>query len=330
MRLWLLITFWLISTVSLVNLAYSETKVLFNLNDPQQFKKEFFNLISHADNYIKIVTFNFDFEEIEEILIKKSLEGVKIFLVVDDTKSINVKYLQLSGIQILDDRVSNERNGLVHSKFVIIDGRYVWFGSANITETSFLRDHNFAFISDDESIIEVFEKEFDNNFLACKFHSSKIDFSNEKIGIFFAPIGNISHKIAEALSKADEEVLICAYAFTNFVILNQLKILASNGVKVRLILDENWNLYSSFKYSVLENAIDFFKIKLDPFDGLLHDKFILIDPEKNNGCVIAGSYNFTLSADTSNDEFCIFLSSSNILREFKKEFERIWAESQEF
>jgi len=326
-RLWLLIIFFLIIPIEFI---YSKTEVLFNLNDPKKFERVFFDAISQAKKYLKIVTFNLDYSEFERLLIEKSKNNVSVFLVVDDSKSLRTKYLQNFGIQVLDDEHSKEHDGLIHSKFVIVDGKIAWFGSTNITTNSFFKDHNFYFITNNEDLIKAFEEEF-NNFLMLKFHNSKIKVSQMKrnISVFFSPVDDVSFKIAEALSRAKEEVYVCVYAFTNFNILNQLKILASNGIKIRIILDEDWNLYSGFKYSVLENSTEFFEVRLDPFDGLLHDKFIIIDPRKN-GMVIAGSYNFTMSANIKNDEFCVFIKSKNILEEFRKEFERIWVKTKTF
>lgn len=326
MRLWLLIVFCLIF---LSKLTFSTTQILFNFDDFQRFKEEFYRLISQADSYIKIVTFNLDFKEIEDLLAKKSLEGVTVFLVVDDSNSLDIAYLRSSGIHVLDDSDSKEFKGLVHSKFVVVDGRYAWFGSANITENSFFKDHNYALVTDEKKIVKTLEQEFDN-FLNFKFHNSKRDFSNKKSKVFFSPVHDISIEIIRALSKAKEEVWICMYAFTNFEILNQLKILSANGVKVRLILDEDWNLYSGFRYSVLEDSLDFFEIRLDPFDGLLHDKLILIDPKRKDGFVGLGSYNFTLSADNSNDELFVFLNSRNVVEKFREEFEELWNRSKKF
>lgn len=326
MRLWLLTIF---CVTILSESIFSFTRVLFNFNDFQYFKEELCNLILQADNYIKIVTFNLDFEEIEDLLIGKSFEGVTISLVIDDSNSFKKMHLKNYGISVLDDSTSKEFKGLVHSKFVIIDGKYVWFGSANITESSFFKDHNYAFISDDKKVVKTFEEEF-RNFLNLKFHNSKKDFSDRESKVFFSPVHNISNEIVKVLSKAKEEVWVCMYAFTDFEIFNQLKILSANGVRIRLILDETWNLYNGFRYSVLEDGLDFFEMRLDPFGGLLHDKFILIDPGRKNGLVCAGSYNLTLSADNSNDEFFVFFDSQNIVEKFREEFEKIWNNSKKF
>lgn len=327
MRLWLLIVSFLIV---LTNFIYSKTEVFFNLNDPEKFEDTFFQIVSQAKESLKIVTFNLDYVEFEKLLIEKSKKGVTVFLVVDDSKSFRVKYLQDFGIQVLDDKYSKEHNGLVHSKFVIVDDKIVWFGSANITVNSFFKDHNFSFITNNKDLVKAFKREFDN-FLMLKFHNSKSKVVQVKkdTSVFFSPVGKVSNRIADALSKAKEEVYMCAYAFTNVDILNQLKILVSNDVKIKLILDKDWNLYSGFKYSILENSTEFFEVRLDPFDGLLHDKFILIDPQKT-GTIIAGSYNFTISADSKNDEFCVIIRSKNIAEEFRKEFEKIWEKAEVF
>jgi phosphatidylserine/phosphatidylglycerophosphate/cardiolipin synthase-like enzyme len=44
--------------------------------------------------------------------------------------------------------------------------------------------------------------------------------------------------------------------------------------------------------------------------------------------VVTGSYNFSVNADTSNDENVIMIDNSQIAAEYLKEFDRLWAESQ--
>jgi phosphatidylserine/phosphatidylglycerophosphate/cardiolipin synthase-like enzyme len=59
-------------------------------------------------------------------------------------------------------------------------------------------------------------------------------------------------------------------------------------------------------------------------DGLMHHKVFIIDQE----IVIAGSYNFTTSAEESNDENVVIIFSPEVAGKFMQEFQRIHDQAQ--
>ena len=68
---------------------------------------------------------------------------------------------------------------------------------------------------------------------------------------------------------------------------------------------------------LLENGID---VRLDGNPKSMHHKVIIID-----GRIVAtGSYNFSKSARTRNDENTLILHDSKIADVFLDEFERVW------
>ena len=58
--------------------------------------------------------------------------------------------------------------------------------------------------------------------------------------------------------------------------------------------------------------------------GLMHHKVIIID----ENTVIFGSYNFTNSAETKNDENLIVVYNKEIAAQFLAEFQRVYAQAQ--
>ena len=65
-------------------------------------------------------------------------------------------------------------------------------------------------------------------------------------------------------------------------------------------------------------------VRLDGNEGQMHHKVFIIDEK----IVAFGSYNFSQSAEESNDENILFVYSETIAREFMKEFERVWEQAQ--
>ena len=304
---------------SSVLLLFPEAKALFN-DDLLEFEGIFLKFLESAKHSIKLVSFNLDHRKIEDVLKKKAKE-IDVFVVVDDRYKNKVKYLEDFGVHIICDERSDENKALIHSKFVIVDDSKVWFGSANLTESSFSRDHNFAFVSDERWMVDAFRKEFEN-FLEGKFHNEKdrIMGSSKSDMLVFSPKNDVMDIIVREISRTKRKVYISMYAFTNELIMDQLKVLSSNGVEVMVMYDESWN--KSSEYSVIEDGREYILTIADPFFGLLHDKFILIDPEKRCS-LICGSYNLTLSANRRNDEFVFITHDKKLCEIFKNEFEEM-------
>ena len=62
----------------------------------------------------------------------------------------------------------------------------------------------------------------------------------------------------------------------------------------------------------------------DGNDGQMHHKVMIIDKQ----IVIFGSYNFTNSAETRNDENLIVAYNTDIAAQFLSEFERVYEQAQ--
>jgi phosphatidylserine/phosphatidylglycerophosphate/cardiolipin synthase-like enzyme len=62
-------------------------------------------------------------------------------------------------------------------------------------------------------------------------------------------------------------------------------------------------------------------VRRDGIAGLMHHKLILID----DSIVITGSYNFTNSAETRNDENVIILFNTEAAARYLDEFWRVYA-----
>jgi phosphatidylserine/phosphatidylglycerophosphate/cardiolipin synthase-like enzyme len=65
-------------------------------------------------------------------------------------------------------------------------------------------------------------------------------------------------------------------------------------------------------------------VRPDGDAGLMHHKVLIVDRQ----IVVLGSYNFTASAEKSNDENILIIHSPQVAAEFLKEFRRVFAASQ--
>jgi phosphatidylserine/phosphatidylglycerophosphate/cardiolipin synthase-like enzyme len=59
--------------------------------------------------------------------------------------------------------------------------------------------------------------------------------------------------------------------------------------------------------------------------GLMHHKVIILDQK----IVVTGSYNFTESAETTNDENVVIIFSPEIAEKYSEEFQRVYQLAQQ-
>lgn len=133
-------------------------------------KEKVIELINDAGKHIFAAVAWFTNPDIMAALLKKSKEGVIIFIIVDaDEKNKNFlkKYKQLSFPVVCALNMNGEWKNLMHHKFCIIDNNVVLHGTFNWTVKA---DYN------DEDIIENREKEMIDKYferfkeLRCKYN----------------------------------------------------------------------------------------------------------------------------------------------------------------
>ena len=92
----------------------------------------------------------------------------------------------------------------------------------------------------------------------------------------------------------------------------------NRGVDVDIIIDSDWVSSSGSDYDDLQSAgID---IREDTRSGLMHHKVMIID----GYIIITGSYNWSASAEDTNDENVLILKSETVSQLYLSEFNRIW------
>jgi len=142
----------------------------------------------------------------------------------------------------------------------------------------------------------------------------------------FSPNGKCSAHIVREIGRAEKEILVAVYAFTNEEIAWALVKAGQRGVKVQVIVDREFDAANdSSKKSFLEKQrIPIRRVAgLDKGNGagLMHQKFAVIDRR----VVFSGSYNWTAAAENANDEnLLLFRDAGPLAEEYRKEFFRLW------
>ena len=136
-----------------------------------------------------------------------------------------------------------------------------------------------------------------------------------ELSLYFAPEDNVGDKIVAALEQAETSIDFMAFSYTSKPIAEAMAQRIAAGVVVRGVFEARnaANQYSRDEWLEEKGA----KVYLDINPYTMHHKSIIID----NKTVITGSYNFSSSADTKNDENLLILHSDTIAHAFTREFE---------
>ena len=286
--------------------------------------------IDDARLSVDVAVYSLSLWSIRDALLDALHRGVQVRVVMESSNRDGDVPQELidAGISILGDR----REGLMHDKFVIIDRSELWVGSMNFTTGGAYLDNNNLLRIRSQQLVENYQTEFDEMFIGDHFGPDTIsDTPNPSIFVngtmietYFSPDDGVAAKIIDVLENANESIYFMAYSFTSDDIAAIIRERALNGVDVAGVMDYS-QIQSNGEYSEYDafsqSGVD---VLQDGIEGLLHHKVFIIDEE----IVITGSYNFSASAEDSNDENILIIYNSDIADEFLKEFWRVRAEAQ--
>jgi hypothetical protein len=154
----------------------------------------------------------------------------------------------------------------------------------------------------------------ENGFLVL---NNQVKNSNEVEEVYFS---NIRARLLQELNEAKKTIFVAVAWFTNDDLFGMLCMKLKQGVKVELIIINdyinNWEFGLPFQTFVDLGG----KLYLSEYPSIMHHKFCLID----NETIFNGSYNWTYYAEMRNDENCmLFKGKPNLIKEFKTEFKKL-------
>ncbi|HLF54971.1 MAG TPA: phospholipase D-like domain-containing protein [Candidatus Nanoarchaeia archaeon] len=227
---------------------------------------------------------------------KGFLEGAK--LVVDEEHP-------------LPGAVKEFGSGLMHNKFCVIDGRFVWTGSWNPSQKMTI-PNNVVFI-ESKTLAEAYKAEFDELYKKV-FHGGSsypglVKLNGHLVEAYFCPEDDCQERVLGVLKDAKSSIHFMTYAFTDDEIGDLLLEKSKSGIDVRGVFDPRKDKFSEYEKLKDISAIE-----------KVHHKVFVID----GNTVITGSYNPSRNADERNDENVIIIRDFNIAEKFEEEFESLF------
>jgi phosphatidylserine/phosphatidylglycerophosphate/cardiolipin synthase-like enzyme len=285
--------------------------------------------IDKAQVSVDVAAYSISLRSVRDALLRAQKRGVQVRMVMESTnmRSAVPQALLDAGMPIIGDN----RPGLMHDKFMVIDRSEVWAGSMNFTTSGTYEDNNNLIhiisskVADDYTV--EFEEMFEHNFfgadVVAKTPNPHLIIDGISMEVYFSPDDKVAQRIVELLRGAQQSITFMAYSFTAGDFGKIISQKAKQGLKINGVMEEEQvksNKGTQFTY--FEQAgLPVYK---DGNPGQMHHKVFIIDEQ----IVIAGSYNFSFSAETQNDENVMIFFDRQIAAEYLSEFARVESQAQ--
>lgn len=281
-------------------------------------------VIDGASSYCYVAIYALNQSRIVNSLVSAKQRGVDVRIVTDTDYRYKSGYqasydlLASYGIPIICDG----RSALMHHKFIVVDGTKVVSGSYNFTDEQTTVDKNNVIIfSGSSSLATRFKNEFLQMY-SGKFGSNKTDYSGtdtvdgSTVYTYFSPKAAVRSALNSHIATANTSIYFNIFTFTDASMKDAMVARKNAGVTVKGTFDA-WQATSQYsQYTNMKNAGC--QVRKDTYSGLLHDKFMAIDGGTSSSPrAVTGSFNWTASADDSNDENCLVILNSTVANSYK-------------
>jgi phosphatidylserine/phosphatidylglycerophosphate/cardiolipin synthase-like enzyme len=277
---------------------------------------------------IDLAMYEFDLHPLEAALVRAQTRGVRIRMVTD-SDSLGMSAIQAllqAGVPIVPDG----RKALMHDKFVVIDGAVVWTGSMNFTRNDAYRNNNNFIEIRSAPLAQNYTHEFERMFVLKQFGPrAAVDTPNPVVTVggaqienYFAPRGGVAAHVDEALTGAQRNIYFLAFSFTRRDFAQALLNQSAAGLDVRGVFESQQLAAGGDQVWIMLTSGGLGEgIRKDGNPYNMHDKVFIVD----QSVVVTGSYNFSASAENSNDENVIIIHDPAIAAAYYAEWERVWA-----
>lgn len=285
--------------------------------------------IDSAKLTVDVAIYSLSLNSIRDALLRAHDRGVQVRMVMESENLDRSDPQRLidAGIPILGDR----REGLMHNKFTVIDGSEVWVGGMNYTDSGTYEDNNVLMRIRSTKMAENYTKEFEEMFLDDKFGDNvlaetpnpRVTIDGTPVDTYFSPDDGVQAILLDILHEAQSSIYFMTFSFTSDELGDAILQRAESGVTVAGVMDEaQVQSNQGTEYDAFSRAgMDVF---IDGNPGQMHHKIMIVD----ESIVIVGSYNFTNSAETRNDENLLVIYDKEIAAEFLKEFQRVYGQAK--
>lgn len=278
---------------------------------------------------VDVAAYSLSLNSVRNALLRAHDRGATVRIVMESSNMdrSDPEILIEAGVPVIGDN----RDGLMHDKFIIIDKSEVWLGSMNFTDGGAYEDNNNLMRIRSTEITENYLKEFEEMFsdgrfgedIAPETPNPTITIEETRIDTYFSPDDGVLSAIIPVLESAEESIYFLAYSFTSNQMGELIRQKAAADVTIAGVMDDEQvrsnqgTEFDPFRQANLD-------VRIDGIDGLMHHKVFIVDEK----IVVMGSYNFSQSAEERNDENILIIYDPVIAEQFLFEFQRVYEQAQ--
>jgi phosphatidylserine/phosphatidylglycerophosphate/cardiolipin synthase-like enzyme len=285
-----------------------------------------------AQNTVDVAAYDFEAQPIIDALIELHGRGVQVRVVTDtDNADLpTIAELRDNDIEVVED----DRSGIMHEKFIVIDGRYLWVGAMNFAGRDVYCHNNNTVRFDAPQLAANYTAEMEEMFVDGSFGPTSPDntpnpqltINGVEIENYFASEGDVASILAERVAAAQNEILFLAFSFTHEDIGETMLARAEEGVTVRGVFETTGSDTQYSYFGPMRDAgLDNLQVRQDGNGFLMHHKVIILD----QSTTIFGSFNFSGNANESNDENVLIVHDPTFTSFFIEEFNTVWDEAKQ-
>ena len=303
--------------------------------------------IGRATATLDIAIYNWNSPTILAAVNAAQARGVRVRVMYeDDNSNVSVPGLNPGVARIARTQTGTGTiRGIMHNKFVIIDAEstnpnvpWVWTGSTNWTANQLSIDANNSIVIQDQALARVYKMEFEEMWGsstatpgAVKFGSRKTDNTPHYLNIggklvesWFSPTDNVNGRLIDAVRTADFDLHIATMLNTQTdigrAIRDQVQ-LRNIAACTEVLNNDTSSVGSGAVLRTIRQAIGA-RGMVKNTTGIMHHKYAIIDAgaSQSDPQVFVGSHNWSLSANTENDENTLIVHEPRIVNQYYQEF----------
>lgn len=294
--------------------------------------------LNGAKKTIDLTSFDLNLPSVVNALVAAQKRGVTVRVVTDETNGSQtlqatntnglksdfnaLTVLGAAKIPVVD---GGRSNGLMHDKIIIIDSATLFMGSWNMSYNDTFRNNNNLLEISDPTLIKNYQAKFTELFVDKRFGTkAKVGAGTTSLapdGVavqnYFSPSDKVIAKLVAKVNGAQKSIKFMAFTYTQADLGNAMIAREKAGVKVQGVIENRGASQGALP------ALFCAKIPVET-DGnkyTMHHKVIIIDDH----LVITGSFNFTQTADTANDDNVLIIDNAAVAQQYEAEFARVYS-----
>lgn len=178
--------------------------------------------IDRARHKVDAAVYGFNKENIMDALVRAHYRGVQVRLVADAGEYSRGSH----GYALMEEHKIPIQAGnqfhIMHDKFFIIDDRFVYVGTGNISNSEFTYNNNNWLYIESEPVATAFTEEFEQMFEEGRFSAAKLplespnkfQIGDTEVEVWFSPQDDAMGKILDELKKVHTSIHFTIFAFT--------------------------------------------------------------------------------------------------------------------